>query len=62
MQPEYDDIEVVIDQKSYQTLLDAGVDAQLARHIAHLFVRDPLVIYSTKQEAAAENCLDCQTE
>ena len=26
-------------------LLEGGVDAALARHIAHLFVRDPLVIF-----------------
>jgi len=25
-------------------LLDAGVDAELSQHVAHLFVRDPLVI------------------
>lgn len=27
-----------------------GVDAVLARHIAHLFIRDPLVIYKERIE------------
>ena len=30
------------------TNLDAGIDAKLAKHVAHLFVRDPLVIYSER--------------
>jgi glutamate--cysteine ligase catalytic subunit len=28
----------------------AGVDETLARHVAHLFVRDPLVIFKEKVE------------
>ena len=43
--PSYNDIPCEIDQPSYQTLLEAGIDEPLAKHIAHLFVRDPLVIY-----------------
>jgi glutamate--cysteine ligase catalytic subunit len=44
----YNDIDCPIDEAAYATLTGAGVDATLARHIAHLFVRDPLVIYSER--------------
>lgn len=35
---------IVIDQMAYKQMLESGVDEQIARHIAHLFIRDPLVI------------------
>jgi glutamate--cysteine ligase catalytic subunit len=41
----YNDLPCEIDPVSYRALLDAGLDELLARHVAHLFVRDPLVIY-----------------
>ncbi|KAL7752335.1 glutamate--cysteine ligase [Sorochytrium milnesiophthora] len=41
----YNDLNLVVDEKIEQQLLDSGVDASLARHIAHLFIRDPLVVY-----------------
>jgi len=44
----YNDIPCPIDETSYETLIAAGIDKKLARHIAHLFVRDPLVIYSER--------------
>lgn len=31
-----------------ERLLKAGMDAPLARHFAHLFIQDPLVIYKGK--------------
>lgn len=43
--PEYNDIELTIDDESYKTLRENGVDELLARHISHLFIRDPLVIF-----------------
>jgi glutamate--cysteine ligase catalytic subunit len=46
--PQYNDLEIPIDNESYETLVSAGVDKVLARHIAHLFTRDPLVIYGDK--------------
>jgi len=39
----YNDMPVPVDEESYQLLRDAGVDAALAQHISHLFIRDPLV-------------------
>eukprot|EP01132_Coremiostelium_polycephalum_P000964 gene964-1227_t len=47
---EYNDLDLVYDQDIYKILIDGGIDNQLARHFAHLFIRDPLVIYSDKIE------------
>lgn len=41
----YNDMDTEIDEPSLQTLLKAGIDNVLARHIARLFIRDPLVIF-----------------
>ncbi|KAG0034427.1 hypothetical protein BGZ81_004677 [Podila clonocystis] len=43
--PEYNDIPLVYDKDIYKKLSDNGIDDLLARHIAHLFIRDPLVIF-----------------
>ncbi|KAL1915696.1 uncharacterized protein VTP21DRAFT_6455 [Calcarisporiella thermophila] len=45
LKPEYNDIPLVIDEDICKKLIDNGIDELLARHIAHLFIRDPLVIY-----------------
>ncbi|RXW21302.1 hypothetical protein EST38_g4569 [Candolleomyces aberdarensis] len=44
--PEYNDTYVPYDEAIYDRLLKNGIDALLAKHIAHLFIRDPLVIFS----------------
>ena len=41
----YNDLDVKVDQASYNTLIEHGIDPMLARHIAHLFIRDALVTY-----------------
>ncbi|KAG0441621.1 Glutamate--cysteine ligase [Dictyocoela muelleri] len=43
--PEYNDIHIPIHEKSYELLIKDGVDTKMARHIASLFIRDPLLIY-----------------
>eukprot|EP01127_Copromyxa_protea_P000678 TRINITY_DN10581_c0_g1_i1.p1 TRINITY_DN10581_c0_g1~~TRINITY_DN10581_c0_g1_i1.p1 ORF type:complete len:614 (-),score=139.19 TRINITY_DN10581_c0_g1_i1:23-1864(-) len=43
---EYNDIPLPLDQSSYDALLAAGIPVELSRHLAHLFIRDPLVIYN----------------
>ncbi|CAO3574228.1 unnamed protein product [Mortierella alpina] len=43
--PEYNDIPLVYDKDIYKKLSDNGIDDLLARHISHLFIRDPLVIF-----------------
>ncbi|GAM26189.1 hypothetical protein SAMD00019534_093640 [Acytostelium subglobosum LB1] len=50
LRSEYNDLPLVYDRETYNTLIDAGMDEILARHFAHLFIRDPLVIYSDKIE------------
>ncbi|XP_071492042.1 glutamate--cysteine ligase catalytic subunit-like [Diadema antillarum] len=42
---QYNDNEIVVDEDLLQDMLDAGVDLQLAKHVAHLFIRDPLAVY-----------------
>jgi Glutamate-cysteine ligase len=39
-----------VDAASEAQLLEAGVDPALARHIAHLFTRDPLVMFEGRIE------------
>jgi glutamate--cysteine ligase catalytic subunit len=46
--PKFNDLELVYDHHIYDQLREAGIDHTLARHLAHLFIRDPLVIYKDK--------------
>ncbi|TBU33641.1 glutamate-cysteine ligase catalytic subunit [Dichomitus squalens] len=45
-QPAYNDIDAPHDPAIFERLRNHGVDELLSRHIAHLFIRDPLVIFS----------------
>lgn len=47
---EYNDVPLVYDQDHYDRLIRAGVDAVLAQHVAHLFARDPLVLFPERIE------------
>ncbi|TCD70319.1 hypothetical protein EIP91_003948 [Steccherinum ochraceum] len=44
--PEYNDIEAPIDAGIFERLKGHGIDAPLAKHISHLFIRDPIVVFS----------------
>jgi glutamate--cysteine ligase catalytic subunit len=55
---EYNDIDLVYDKEIYDKLMKNGVDDLLAKHIAHLFIRDPLVIYKELVEQDNENSTD----
>ncbi|XP_019628560.1 PREDICTED: glutamate--cysteine ligase catalytic subunit-like [Branchiostoma belcheri] len=44
----YNDIDLVLDQDICQQLQDAGMGRSLARHFAHLFIRDPISLFSEK--------------
>jgi glutamate--cysteine ligase catalytic subunit len=44
--PEYMDPGLIVDERLKQKLVDGGMDDLLATHFAHLFIRDPLVIFS----------------
>jgi len=41
----YNDIPLVYDEDHYKRLVSSGVDHVLAEHVAHLFARDPLVVF-----------------
>eukprot|EP00834_Sanchytrium_tribonematis_P000168 NODE_4_length_77007_cov_1.156642.p8 type:complete len:578 gc:universal NODE_4_length_77007_cov_1.156642:29913-31646(+) len=41
----YNDTELVVDADVFKRLMESGMDYRLSRHFAHLFTRDPLVIY-----------------
>ncbi|KAJ8609967.1 hypothetical protein CTAYLR_008091 [Chrysophaeum taylorii] len=41
----YNDVDVEVDERAKALLAAAGCDELLSRHIAHLFVRDPLVLF-----------------
>lgn len=43
--PEYNDLNTAINMDVFNDLTGAGIDEQLASHVAHLFIRDPLVIF-----------------
>ncbi|CAG0917913.1 unnamed protein product [Notodromas monacha] len=40
----FNDVPLEIDECFYSDLREGGVDDQLAKHIAHLFIRDPLIL------------------
>ncbi|KAL7415490.1 glutamate-cysteine ligase catalytic subunit [Mrakia frigida] len=48
--PEYNDNDVPVDEEVKKRLLDHGLDEPLAHHIAHLYIRDPLVIFTETLE------------
>ncbi|KAF7714484.1 Glutamate--cysteine ligase [Penicillium ucsense] len=46
LRKEYLDPDLVVDEQIKKRLMDGGMDDLLATHFAHLFIRDPLVIFS----------------
>jgi len=52
------DIDHPVDEGALAELLAGGVDEMLARHIAHLFVRDPLVIFHGRIELNDEDHIE----
>lgn len=54
----YNDIELTMDPEIYDTLIAGGVDNMLARHLAHLFIRDPISLFSEKLQQNDEEDTD----
>ncbi|KAI1178117.1 glutamate-cysteine ligase [Nemania sp. FL0916] len=50
LRPEYFDPNLVIDESIKTQLLEGGMDDLLATHFAHLFIRDPIVIFNEDLE------------
>lgn len=46
LRPEYFDPDLVVDEEIKAELMQGGMDDRLATHFAHLFIRDPIVIFS----------------
>lgn len=46
LRPEYMDPNLIVDEKLKKKLIDGGMDDLLATHFAHLFIRDPIVIFN----------------
>lgn len=44
----YNDVPLVYDKALYDKLRENDIDHLLAQHIAHLFIRDPVALYSEK--------------
>lgn len=44
----YNDVKLTYDDAVYQRLIDGGIDHLLAQHIAHLFIRDTVSLFSEK--------------
>jgi glutamate--cysteine ligase catalytic subunit len=46
LRPEYMDPDLIVDKALKQKLVAGGMDDLLATHFAHLFIRDPIVVFS----------------
>ncbi|XP_075158520.1 glutamate--cysteine ligase-like [Haematobia irritans] len=44
----YNDVPITYDENVYQTLRNGGIDHLLAQHVAHLFIRDTVSLFSEK--------------
>lgn len=58
LRPEYNDPNLVVNEDIKKELLDNGMDERLATHFAHLFIRDPLVIFKETLESSPEGLSD----
>lgn len=50
----YNDVPLVLNQRYYDTMVANKVEPAIARHIAHLFIRDPVVCYWEKLKQSVE--------
>ncbi|UZJ52030.1 hypothetical protein CBS101457_001350 [Exobasidium rhododendri] len=58
LRPEYNDNPLPVDEGVKARLEKSGIDPLLANHLAHLFIRDPLVIFSEMIEQDDEVSMD----
>ncbi|KAM3173028.1 hypothetical protein ACTXT7_013332 [Hymenolepis weldensis] len=54
----YNDTSIPYDKEIYEELQAAGIDKILAKHMAHLFIRDPIAVYAERLEIHDENDTD----
>ncbi|KAG9123479.1 hypothetical protein FRC07_014885 [Ceratobasidium sp. 392] len=55
---EYNDIPVPFDQDIYDRLRENDVDDLLAKHLAHIFIRDPLCVFSNARDISDTDSTD----
>ncbi|KEQ87776.1 glutamate-cysteine ligase Gcs1 [Aureobasidium pullulans EXF-150] len=58
LRKEYFDPDLVVDPDMKQKLIDGGMDDLLATHFAHLFIRDPIVVFNEDLEELDLNKVD----
>ncbi|KAJ9205348.1 hypothetical protein DTO164E3_1326 [Paecilomyces variotii] len=58
LRKEYLDPDLVVDKDLKKRLIDGGMDDLLATHFAHLFIRDPLVVFSEDMKELDLNSTD----
>ncbi|KAL9103028.1 MAG: hypothetical protein Q9163_001887 [Psora crenata] len=58
LRKEYMDPDLVVDRDLKEHLMDGGMDDLLATHFAHLFIRDPLVIFGEDLQELDRNKTD----
>jgi len=54
----YNDVPLVHDPQVYKTLIDNGIKEQMAKHVAHLFIRDTVSLFSEKVDPEGEDDTD----
>ncbi|BHF59990.1 hypothetical protein SprV_0100295100 [Sparganum proliferum] len=54
----YNDTNLVLDPEIYKYLRDEGIDELMSRHIAHLFIRDPISLFAEKVQPSSEDDTD----
>lgn len=54
----YNDLNTPINEEVYNQLIKAGMDEDLSRHFAHLFIRDPLVLFSERIDQDNNDSMD----
>lgn len=54
----YNDVPLIYDRDIYKKLRDNDIDHLLAQHIAHLFIRDTVSLFSEKVHQDDENDTD----
>ncbi|XP_018796163.1 PREDICTED: glutamate--cysteine ligase [Bactrocera latifrons] len=54
----YNDVPLTYDEQDYKRLRDGGIDPLLAQHVAHLFIRDTVSLFSEKIDQNDEEDTD----
>ena len=54
----YNDIDLVKDEAIFKHLIENGIDTYMARHVSHLFIRDPVVLFKEKIDINDEEDMD----